>query len=223
MRRRLPALTKLLPLACLAAAAAHAQPAATPPAGPDGLAILESFLADVRSLEADFTQEIRSADADERLLQKDTGTLALERPNRFRWSSEKPTPFLVVADGKNVWTYDVELDQVTVAPLDDSSASSPAMLLSGDRDVGDGFDVVDSYHRDGLDWVKLEPKAEGSDFNSVVIAFDARRAPQRLEFTDGLNETTRITLANVVVNPDLDAAQFDFVPPPGTDLIGEPR
>ena len=56
--------------------------------------------------------------------------------------------------------YDVELAQVTVAPLDESVGSSPAMLLSGDRRVRDGFDVVQHYSLDGLDWVKLAPKGE---------------------------------------------------------------
>jgi outer membrane lipoprotein carrier protein len=227
LRRRPPERTSFLAL-LLAAAAAHAQPPGTPSAAApaadaaDGYEILESFLADVRSLKADFTQEVRTAD-DERLLEKDTGTLAIQRPNRFRWSSEKPTQFLVVADGANVWTYDVELEQVTVGPLDESITSSPAMLLSGDRNVRDAFHVVATERRDGLDWVTLEPKAEGSDFSSLTIGFDERHAPQKLEFTDGLNETTRITLDNVVVNPELDAAQFDFEPPAGANLIGDPR
>ena len=67
------------------------------------------------------------------------------------------------------------------------------MLLSGDRSVRDGFDVVETYTVDGLDWVKLEPKAAGTDFTSVLIGFNGT-APQRLELVDGLNQVTRIEL-----------------------------
>ena len=97
--------------------------------------------------------------------------------------------------------YDVELAQVTVAPLDDTVGSSPAMLLSGDRDVRDGVRRRATPTRvDGLDWVKLAPKAGGSDFTSVLIGFSGS-APRRLELVDGLNQVTRIELENLVVNP----------------------
>jgi outer membrane lipoprotein carrier protein len=115
--------------------------------------------------------------------------------------------------------YDVDLAQVTVAPLDETVGSSPAMLLSGDRGVRDGFDVVENYSRDGLDWVKLAPKADGSDFASVLIGFEGS-APQRLELVDGLNQLTRIVFDNVVLNPDLARDAFEFRPPAGVDVIG---
>jgi outer membrane lipoprotein carrier protein len=183
-----------------------------------GLATVEAFLDGVRSLTADFKQELYGTD--QRLLETETGTLSLERPNRFRWSYVSPTELLVVADGTKLWMYDVELSQVTVAPLDETVGSSPAMLLSGDRGVRDGFDVVQTYTRDGLDWVKLAPKAAAPDFSSVLIGFEGN-APQRLELVDGLNQVTRIELGNVVVNPDIADTVFEFRPPPGVDVIGD--
>jgi outer membrane lipoprotein carrier protein len=183
----------------------------------DGLSTLEAFLVDVRTLSADFRQELWTAD--QRLLETESGTLALERPNRFRWSYVEPVELLVVADGAQLWMYDVELEQATVAPLDESTASSPAMLLSGDQRVRDSFDVVQTYTLDGLDWVKLAPKLDGTDFTSVLIGFDGS-APQRLELVDGLNQVTRIAFENVVVNPDLADALFEFSPPNGVDVIG---
>jgi outer membrane lipoprotein carrier protein len=183
-----------------------------------GLATVEAFLDGVRSLTADFKQELYGTD--QRLLETETGTLSLERPNRFRWSYVSPTELLVVADGTKLWMYDVELSQVTVAPLDETVGSSPAMLLSGDRGVRDGFDVVQTYTRDGLDWVKLAPKAAAPDFSSVLIGFEGN-APQRLELDDGLNQVTRIELGNVVVNPDIADTVFEFRPPPGVDVIGD--
>jgi outer membrane lipoprotein carrier protein len=217
LRRRLPVWTELGVLLTFGVAAAvSAQP--TDDSAADGLALLEAFLADVKTLTADFQQELRSAD--QRLLETDTGTLALQRPNRFRWSYREPSELLVVADGRQIFMYDVELEQVTVAPLDESIASSPAMLLSGDRGVRDGFNVVETYDRDGLRWVKLEPKTAGTDFASVLIGFNGR-APQTLELVDGLNQITRIELGNVEVNPDIAAAAFEFQPPEGVAVTGD--
>jgi len=169
-------------------------------------------------LTADFRQEIWTAD--QRLLQTETGTFSLERPNRFRWLYKEPTELTVVADGAQLWIYDVELEQVTVAPFDASVGVSPAMLLSGDRSVREGFDVVDSYPAEGFQWVKLTPKIGGGDFSSVLIAFDGT-TPRRLELVDGLNQVTRIELDNLAVNPDLDENIFEFDVPPGVDVIGD--
>ena len=187
------------------------------PAHADASATLDAFLSGVQSLTADFKQEIYAAD--QRLLETDTGTLSLARPNLFRWSQAEPSELVVVADGKKLWTYDVELAQVTVAPLDDTVNSSPAMLLSGDRGVRDGFDVVETFSRDGLDWVRLAPKAGGSDFSSVLIGFEGK-SPRRLELVDGVNQITRIALANVVVNPELATGVFEFKPPAGVHVLG---
>jgi outer membrane lipoprotein carrier protein len=185
------------------------------PAG--GAARLDAFVADVNTLRAEFRQELWSAD--HRLLQTDTGTLAIRRPNRFRWAYAEPTQLTVVADGEKLWIYDVELAQVTVAPLDSTVTSSPAMLLSGDRGVAEDFDVARSYELEGLDWIKLVPRTPGSDFSSVLIGFrDA--LPEKLELTDGLNQVTLIDLSNLVVNPAIDDATFEFTPPNGVDVIG---
>jgi outer membrane lipoprotein carrier protein len=182
-----------------------------------GIDTLDAFLRDVHSLTADFKQELWTAD--QRLLQTETGTLSLRRPNRFRWVYARPTELTVVADGKRLWVYDVDLAQVTVAPLDPAMGSTPAMLLSGDRNVRDGFEVVQTDRLDGLDWIKLVPKAGGSDFSSVRIGFKGN-APQRLELVDGLNQVTRIELENLAVNPDVAESTFEFEPPPGVDVIG---
>jgi chaperone LolA len=203
-------------ITAIAAAGAGAQPAGTDDTA-KGFATLEAFLGGVRSLTADFTQELYSAD--ERLLETETGTFSLERPNRFRWSYVEPSELLVVADGEKLWMYDVELAQATVAPLDESAASSPAMLLSGDRGIRETFNVVRTYTLDGLEWVKLAPKADASDFVSVLIGF-RDNAPRQLELVDGLNQVTRIQFANVVLNPQLAPTVFQFAPPPGVDVIG---
>jgi outer membrane lipoprotein carrier protein len=216
-RRHLPRSTRL-PFFCLVAigGAAWAQPAADGNAAA-GAATLEAFLRDVHTLTADFKQELWTAD--QRLLQTETGTLSLRRPNRFRWTYAQPTQLTVVADGKQLWIYDVELAQVTVAPLDSTVESTPAMLLSGDSSVRDGFNVGQAYMADGLDWIKLVPKKGGTDFSSVRIGFKGK-VPQRLELVDGLNQVTRIELVNLAVNADVADSTFEFKPPAGVDVIG---
>ena len=210
--RRLRSLTSWLLFSFIVAAhGASAQSA------PDGIARLEAFLDGVHSLTADFKQELWTDSG--RLQQTDTGSLSLKRPNRFRWTYAAPSELVIVADGEKLWIYDVELKEVTVTPFDDTVGASPAVLLSGDRNVREDFEVVESYTLDALDWVKLEPRG-ASDFSSIAIGFSGNE-PRRLELVDGLGQITRIELDNLVVNPDIADDVFKLDVPPGVDVNGD--
>lgn len=181
-------------------------------------AALEHFLAHVETLRADFHQELWSAD--HKLLDKSSGTFALHRPNEFLWDYQTPYQQKIVADGKRLWMYDVGLAQVTVTPLDQTTAGTPAMLLSGDQAVRKSFDVEKTYESGGYSWVELRPKLPGTDFSSIRIGF-ADGLPRRLDLVDGLDQTTRIEFSNIVANKKLDRGLFRFKVPHGVDVIGD--
>lgn len=185
----------------------------------DGAALLDRFLDEVDTLEASFEQHLWTAD--ERLIESASGSFALRRPNEFRWIYETPYEQQIVADAKNIWIYDVELEQVTVTTMDEAVASTPAMLLSGDRAVREGFEVVETFVRDGLDWVRLAPQLAGTDFKSVLIGFSGRE-PRRLELVDGLMQVTRIEFSDIALNPRIPDDAFEFDVPDGADVIGTP-
>ncbi len=210
------AFARVLLVLALPAALASAQEPVDASATPGALA-LDSFLAEVDTFTAEFEQELTSSDG--QLLDTAQGTLSLKRPNRFLWRYESPIEQLVVADGAQLWMYDIELAQATVAPLDSDNPSSPAMLLSGEEDVRDGFDVVEDYASDGADWIRLSPKPGGTDFRSVLIGF-IDGLPVQLELVDGLDQVTSITFSGIAVNTDLSDSAFEFEPPPGVDVIG---
>ena len=190
-----------------------------PVSGIDGAASLETFIETTRTLRAEFQQELWSSEG--RLVETAAGTLWLSRPNRFLWNYSEPFEQLVVADGENLWIYDVELGQVTVSPLDDPIAATPAMLLSGDQAVREGFDVLESFTADGIEWVRLAPQLEGTDFSNVLIGFRAGLLAS-LELVDGLDQVTEIEFDAVEVNPVISDDSFDFTPPEDADVIGQP-
>lgn len=184
-----------------------------------GAVLIDEFLHTVESLEARFEQHI--TDTEGEVVERGSGMLWLQRPSRFRWRYDEPFEQVIVADGKNLWMHDIDLDTYTVTPLDDAVASTPAMLLGGDRTVRDHFRVLDHFTEDGLAWVALAPVDEGTDFRRVLIGFDGA-VPARLEFLDGLNHTTHLTLHDIVVNERIPARMFRFSPPRGAAVIGTP-
>lgn len=185
--------------------------------GDDGPGALRHFLEDVVSLRADFIQRVYANDADDP--QVTEGVLTIKRPGRFRWEYTSPTEQVVVCDGERLWMYDPDLEQVTVRQIDETLRGTPAMLLSGQATLDETFRVLDSYEKEGLIWVRLEPLAESPEFQNLRIGMDGGSI-KRMELTDSLGQMTRIDLSNVITDADLEDDQFVFVPPDGADVIG---
>ncbi|MET0659663.1 MAG: outer membrane lipoprotein chaperone LolA [Steroidobacteraceae bacterium] len=188
-------------------------------AAPDdsGTARVEQFLQGLQSFEASFNQ--RLTDKSGRILDESSGRLAIQRPNRFRWDYQAPAEQVIVADGKRIWLYDPELEQVTVRRLDDSLSATPAMLLSGEGKLQDNFKVTRVKRERNVDWVTLEPVRADTDFKSVTLGFVGSEL-RHMQLADKLNQTTSLEFADMHSNIALDPQRFTFTPPPGTDVIG---
>ncbi len=203
-------LAAALVLAALPAAAAE-----------DSLARVETWLESVKTLSADFVQVVRNRDG--QISSRVTGTLSLSRPDRFRWDYRDPYVQVIVADGRKLWLYDEDLQQVTVRPLESGLGSTPAMLLSGAGSVGESF-TGGPVKRDGeWTWCRLEPKQHGSDFESVSLGFNDRGGLVAMQLVDKLGQSTELNFSDVVLNRKLDPALFQFTPPKGADVIGDAK
>jgi outer membrane lipoprotein carrier protein len=189
------------------------------PAEPQAAAVgrVERYLERLVTLRAEFTQQV--LDATGAVREEAAGTLAIEKPGRFRWDYVNPSEQVLVSDGQTVWLYDVELEQVTVRDAVQSLSTTPAMLLSGQGKLGDSFVATDGGRADGLEWVQLVPKLDDTDFSRVRLGFREAELV-RMDLADRLGQTTRIRFSSIERNPKLPASLFRFVPPPGVDVVG---
>jgi outer membrane lipoprotein carrier protein len=185
----------------------------------DSVARVDAYLGSLRTLSAAFVQVVQ--DKQGQVTERATGQLSISRPNRFRWDYQQPYAQTIVADGKKLWLYDPDLEQVTVRLLEQGLGATPAMLLSGSGKVGDAFTAGPVERQKGWTWYRLVPKQKGSDFERVSLGFDARNELAAMELVDKLGQTTTIQFAQVKRGAALDESLFRFVPPPGADVIGE--
>jgi len=199
----------------LAASIAHAQSSIDDL----GQKLVNDFLTKVITFESRFDQTLQ--DADGTIIESTSGTLEIERPKRFRWSYAEPYEQWLVADGVNIWSYDLDLEQVTVKPQVEALANTPALLLGGSEDALEQFDFGDTTIEEFTTWVRLEPKNKDSGFNGVVLGFMEGQL-RRMVFFDNLEQTTLIALHDVRVNEPIDSERFEFVVPVGVDLVGTP-
>ncbi len=208
------ALKRLLPVLLLAAVGAAASQEAD-----IGRDLVDGFVNDIRTMSSRFEQTL--LDADGSVLEQSTGTLEIQRPGQFRWASQEPYETWLVADGLNVWSYDVDLAQVVVKPQAEALASTPALLLGGSAEVFNEFAYDGSFEEAGLTWVRMSPINTESGFRHVDLAFNDRSL-ERMVFLDNLEQTTLVTLSEVTVNEAIDSEQFVFRIPEDVDVVGTP-
>jgi outer membrane lipoprotein carrier protein len=185
----------------------------------DSLARVEAYLGSLETLSAEFVQVVR--DRDGQVTERATGTFSLSRPDRFRWDYREPYVQTIVADGRKLWLYDSDLEQVTVRALEAGLGATPATLLSGSGKVGDSFTAGPVEREGGLTWCRLQPKSATSDFERVSLAFDGSGELAAMELVDKLGQGTEIEFGKLRRNPALDDKLFRFVPPKGADVIGQ--
>lgn len=186
-------------------------------AGAAGDPELEAYFESVHTLTGSFVQQTR----DERgeVVERASGRFAVARPDRFDWRYEEPYEQRIVADGEWLWVYDVDLDQVTVRPMDEVLGVGPALLLSGDYErLQETFRIEPAA--DG--WIRLVPLKGQWDFQSVRLLMESG-VPGQIELDDGLGQITRLTLSGLTRNPEIDPERFDFRPPPGVDVVAPPE
>ncbi len=181
---------------------------------------LQTFTRDLKGLDGQFNQRV--FDGNGRVKESSSGRVALSAPRLFRWEYVKPYPQLIVADGRRVWVFDPDLEQVTVRPQGPEEQNSPLAALVEPGRLDRDFDVSEEAAPvDGLHWMTLTPKRDqDASFQSARLGFDAG-ALVRMEVVDALGQRTEIAFSGWRKNPRFAADTFRYTPPSGVDVIGE--
>lgn len=186
---------------------------------------LDTYLADLSTWSADFTQTVVDASGKRLTEAEGGGRLIIVRPGKFRWESRpgdsREVAQLMVADGRNLWFLDHDLEQVTVKPVKDALPQSPAMLLAGGAELREAFEVTADGKRDGQEWVRVKPRQAESDFREALFGFTGREL-SRLVVIDKLGQRSTLSFRGVRRNASVDPKLVQFVVPEGVDVIGKP-
>lgn len=187
-------------------------------AGASSIAELKALLAQTTTARAQFAQIV--LDRNMKKLQQATGTMQFSRPGRFRWEYDRPHEQLIVGDGKRVWLYDKELNQVTVRRMDRALGSSPAAILAGSNDIEKDYALSTVGSRDGLEWLEALPRAQDTAFERVRFGF-GKTGLEAMELRDQFGQITVIKFSTIERNVKLPGELFRFTPPKGADVISE--
>jgi outer membrane lipoprotein carrier protein len=181
------------------------------------------FLLDsVKTMKADFSQTIY--DNHGKAVETSYGSMAMQRPGKFRWEVKKPIPQLIIANESKLWIYDPDLQQVTIRVLGKASGGSPALLLSHVNTTLDKDFLVKPLAKKmaGWSWFELVPKQQDSMFASIEMGFTNKQI-REMRLQDHLGHTTLVKFANAFINKSLPASLFTLKIPANADVIDETR
>ncbi len=187
-------------------------------AGTDEHERLDRFFEKVNTFKASFIQVV--LDENLLVLEEASGLLWIVRPGRFRWDYESVHAQTIVADGKVLWVYDVELEQVTRRDQKSAIGQTPAVLLSGGQQYRKDYNVTILGSQGAVTWISLVPKLGDGSFAEIQLGFEGDTL-RLIQLLDELNQITRVTLADVVENELIPDSVFQFVPPTGVDVISD--
>lgn len=193
----------------------------------DGMASLDNFLRQTKSLHTEFTQVVHAPprDGQPARARSSSGVFEFQRPNRFRFVYKKPFAQTIVADGQTLWLYDIDLQQVSARKQAEALGSTPTGLIAGSADLRQlqtEFDLRNAPDQDGLQWVVATPKAREGQVQSVRIGLQAQAGATQLrtlEILDALGQRSVLSFDKQEVNPRLAADVFVFVPPAGVPVL----
>lgn len=184
---------------------------------------LSEMLSDYESYQADFTQTVTTDDGER--IQESTGQVKARRGGDFYWKTEPPLEQTIVTAGDEVKVYDPDLMQVTVYPMKERIASTPALLLSGEVvDLASSFEIQRESGQE-QDVFVLEPSDEDTLFIELEMVFEDD-VLREMRLHDSLDQHSKLRFDNVVLNEAIEDDRFELDIPDDVDVIrneGEPR
>lgn len=204
----------------IALAAALCGLAATSPQLHSLLEKLQKHYQQTNSFSAKFKETIAPAGGAKR---EREGTVYYRKPGRMRWEFAGQDQEIIVSDGKLLYSYQPDLNQVVETPLEQAfRSSSAASFLLGIGKVERDFDasVPANAPADSLTHLALKPKNGG---DSLEVGVDPKTLDLRtLRLTDALGDVTELTFSDLKIGAPLDDKLFAFVPPAGADIVKAP-
>ena len=168
---------------------------------------------------ADFRQETEVKTLNRNL--KAWGKLTFKRPGKMLWRYEEPNGQFVLADGKNLYFYQPEQNQVIKSPLSNAFRSDiPLSFLLGLGNLKKDFNAALQRTDENQYVLRLEPKGDLGGFSEVLLGisrstFDILWVSVR----DAASNVTTLRFSGMRKGIGVQDSLFRFQLPDGVDVV----
>lgn len=168
---------------------------------------------------ADFRQETEVKTLNRTL--KTSGKLSFKRPGKMLWRYEEPKGQFVLADGKHLYFYQPDQNQVIKSPLKNAFRGDiPLSFLLGLGNLKKDFNATLKAADDAQYVLRLEPKSEAGGYSEILLGV-GKASPDILwaSVRDAANNLTTLRFSGMRKGVGLKDDLFQVQIPNGADVV----
>jgi outer membrane lipoprotein carrier protein len=168
---------------------------------------------------ADFRQETEVKTLNRTL--KTSGKLSFKRPGKMLWRYEEPKGQFVLADGRHLYFYQPDQNQVIKSPLKNAFRGDiPLSFLLGLGNLKKDFNATLKAADDAQYILRLEPKGEAGGYSEILLGV-GKASPDILwaSVRDAANNLTTLRFSGMRKGVGLKDDLFQVQIPNGADVV----
>ena len=168
---------------------------------------------------ADFTQQTEVKTLNRTL--KAFGKLSFKRPGKMFWRYEEPKNQFVLTDGKHLYFYQPEQNQVIKSPLKNAFRGDiPLSFLLGLGNLKKDFNATLKASDESQNVLRLEPKGEAGGYSEILLGV-SKSASDILwaSVRDAAGNLTTLRFSAMRKGVGVNDSLFQVKIPDGADIV----
>ncbi len=177
---------------------------------------LDKLLSNIDTITAEINQLIVESDGG--ILEESQIIMHIKRPEGFYWETVTPFPELLVTNGKRLWNYQPDLEQVVIEDWNPDQSALAAQLLYGKTENLEEDYYIVAIDAEQSQTFELKPKSPDNLYELITISF-INSSLELIYIENSSGERTAWQFTSSDINPPLGEDLFEFIPPDGIEII----
>ena len=179
---------------------------------------LQKKYESITSLSATFRQETASKSLGQPHISE--GVVYFKKPGKMRWIYQTPSKDELISNGRMIWVYQPDLNQVMERSTEGAPSSIATDFLSGIGNLARDFSITIEDSSAGVYLLNLAPKVEEPNVKDIRLEVDRKSFLVLKTFIeDYFGNVTTVSFTDIKLNAPQKDSFFDFTPPKDAAVI----
>ncbi|MBI5588147.1 MAG: outer membrane lipoprotein chaperone LolA [Deltaproteobacteria bacterium] len=179
---------------------------------------LQKHYESVSTIEAAFAQEVFSKSLNRS--ETNEGRVFFKKPGKWKWLYNDPAKGVFTSNGRKVWLFEPDFNQVLEKDVDASSPAITTDFLTGVGNLRKDFDITLAAESSDAWRLELAPKQQLPNVKKLFLEVDKTKLMVvKTVVVDYLGNEVRISFKDIKANQPVNDSLFEFKPPKGAVIV----